>query len=259
MPENRLTILTYHAVDERPAVISVTPAAFRRQMGQLSRRGIRGISLENAFHHHEQTGGFPEHAVVLTFDDGYRSIFEHALPTLREQGFAATVFVSTDFVGLDETRAKQLNTDLDRDMMNWRMLQTLCSAGFEIGAHSKSHPDLTRLNGQQLEDETGNCKRILEEQLGTVVDSFAFPYGYWNERVKEQVARFYHRACTTKLGHNAPVPDPLLMNRIDAFYLGHALKFIKVAEGGLSNWLAFRQSLRNARSLAQKYRTRIRR
>jgi peptidoglycan/xylan/chitin deacetylase (PgdA/CDA1 family) len=102
-PIPTLGIVTYHHIaDEDPAypydpgVADATPAQFRRQMEMLARycspigideliRGLEGAPL-------------PKNPVMVTFDDGYRSCHDVALPILRAVGVRATFFVSTAFV-----------------------------------------------------------------------------------------------------------------------------------------------------------------
>ena len=99
-----LLILTYHAIDDRPDVISVSPEQFGWQMEQLAARGLNGISLGMAFEHLEKTGQYPSDSVVLTFDDGYLSVLEHALPVLQPHGFSATVFLVAGMMGMRRWR-----------------------------------------------------------------------------------------------------------------------------------------------------------
>lgn len=247
------TVFTYHAIDHRNSVISVSPELFCRQMELLAEEDIKGISLEQAQKADAQPGQVQQRSVTLTFDDGYLSVFQHALPVMEALGFSGTVFVPTNFVGLSGQEAQKLNEDIDRDMMDWRKLETLKEAGFEIAAHAKTHPDLTRLSPGQLEEEIAGGKRCLEERLQSAVPSFAYPYGYYDKKVREVAARHFNHACTTELGHNRPGTDPLLLKRIDVYYLHKEARFLEAARGGLGNWWKLRQGLRTIRSLGREF------
>ena len=248
MADRKLTVITYHAVDDRGDIISVTPARFRRQMKLLGTHGYRGVSLKEAFNCLEQNGTFPENTVVLTFDDAYHCVYSNALPCLEEFGFGATVFVPTAFVGMGEGDARQTNAHLGRDMMDWRQIKEKADHGIEIGAHTRSHPDLRKLDPEALEDELGGCRRELEDRLGAGVNSFAYPYGYWNERIKMATGQHFRHACTTQLGHNRPGVDPLRIRRLDAYYLGRDSTLVRTAAGGMAPWWVFRQFLRDLRA-----------
>lgn len=103
MPAPQLSIITYHHVAEDdpsypydPNVADATPAQFRRQMEMVARYGTPvGIDdLVRAI-----TGGpLPPNPVMVTFDDGYRSCHDVALPILRAVGVRATFFIATSFV-----------------------------------------------------------------------------------------------------------------------------------------------------------------
>lgn len=248
MAENQLSILTYHAIDERESVISVPPERFRRQMTLLAESNIRGISLAQAFESQSQTGRFPDRSVVLTFDDGFRSVFEQALPVMNAVGFSGTAFIPADFVGLSAAQAEKLNKDLDRDVMNWHQIEELEKSGFEIGAHSMSHPDLRRLPAEQLERELSMARSHLEARLQHPVRSFAYPYGSYDARVKNAVSGHYNCACTTRLGSNQPAQDPMLLRRLDVYYLKRERAFMKACTEGLDTWWRFRQALRDIKT-----------
>ena len=143
---NRLTVLTYHVVDNRGSVISVDPALFRWQMETLAANNIVGISLRTAYDHFAQTGQFPANAVVLSFDDGYTSLYEAVLPVLQPLGFSATAFLVFDLIGLNAGQAQSITPAIDRDMLGWSQIAELMACGFEIGSHTLQHADLTRLD-----------------------------------------------------------------------------------------------------------------
>jgi hypothetical protein len=130
---DRLLVLTWHAIDLLPSVISMPPAAFRGQMEALAQRSLRGVSLAQAFEQREREGRFPHDAVVLTFDDGYLSVMTEGLPVLAAQGFTATVFLASGLVGLTAAEARRRNPDIDRDLLDWRQAAELLQAGCEIG------------------------------------------------------------------------------------------------------------------------------
>jgi peptidoglycan/xylan/chitin deacetylase (PgdA/CDA1 family) len=251
MRDDRLTILTYHAIDERKSVISVSPALFRRQMELLAQRNIQGISLAQAFEYRDREGRFPDRSVVVTIDDGYLSVYEQALPVLASLGMTATVFLPTDFIGLSATQARLRLGESDRERMNRYHIEKIAQAGFEIAAHSMSHPDLTRLPPNQLEREIALSGQFLEKHFQCPVRSFAYPYGHCDKGVRNKAADHYDYACTTELGHNAAGQDPLLLKRLDAYYLKREWRFIRACEGGLGVWWVFRQALRDYRRKLQ--------
>lgn len=247
---NPLLVLTYHAIDDRSAVISVSPEKFRWQMRQLTALGMKGISLAQAFAHLEQTGCYPPDAAVLTFDDGYLSVLEHALPVMAEHDFSATVFLVTSMMGMNAVQARAAHPDFDRGLLDWDQAETLVRAGLEVGSHTVSHPDLRCVSPCALEQELEQSKTLLEQRLQLRVDALAYPYGHFNAEVLATTSRYYRRACTTRLGRCGRQSDPWQLNRVDTYYLQRPQRFLKLLEGRLEGWLQFRQHLRDLKNLA---------
>src|SRR4030095_15717696 len=89
-----LPILTFHAVDGRRVVISFPARLFERAMARLHDSGYRTLSLPKLVDCLRRGIPFPEHFFAITFDDGYQSVYEHAVPVLQRYGFSATVFLT---------------------------------------------------------------------------------------------------------------------------------------------------------------------
>src|SRR5687767_14758683 len=89
-----LPIFTFHAMDHSPAVISFSPAFFERGMRFLHQTAYRTLKLVDVAAHIRNGHSFPERSIVLTFDDGYQSVYDHAFPILQRYGFSATVFLT---------------------------------------------------------------------------------------------------------------------------------------------------------------------
>jgi Predicted xylanase/chitin deacetylase len=179
-------ILMYHAVAHRPAAavygLSVSPGAFRAQMGVLAERGFTPLTTA-ALGESWRTGRpLPPRPVLITFDDGYEGVHRHALPVLAEHGFAATVFVSTGWLrgAYDEGGAPDT-------MLDWGQVRELAAAGVEIGGHSHTHPQMDQLDDARLRAETARCHEIIAAELGSRPVSFAYPFGYSTRRVRRTV------------------------------------------------------------------------
>lgn len=245
----KLLILTYHAVDSRPSVISISPELFRYQMETLAKHRLRGVSMIEALDHYEQHRKFPEDSVALSFDDGYLHLMDNVLPVLRDLDFTATVFVVSGMVGMDAGQAHYANADFDRDLLGWGHLETLLKDGFEIGSHTLSHPWLSKLSESEAEYELEQSGRNLQKRLQVPIRSLAYPYGDVNRAVKETASRFYEYACGTRLGRNPRDPDLLDLKRVDAYYLQNPKVFSRLITGGLEAYLRLRQYARNLKQL----------
>ncbi len=209
-----LLTLCYHAVDaEWPATLSVRPDALERQLTYLVEHGFRGATFTDALR-----GPRARRTLVVTFDDGYRSVLEQAKPILDRLGLPGTLYVPTDWPGRTDPMTwdgidQWLGTAYEPELrsLDWDQLRGLAADGWEIGAHTCSHPHLPQVDDDhRLEDELTRSKATLERELDAPCASLAYPYGEVDERVRAATARAgYAAACaipriTTPLGD-----DPL--------------------------------------------------
>lgn len=186
-----MTILCYHAVDpDWDSPMAVTPEAFRRQMRWLVRARRVGDLGQLA----GQAGArrLPRGAAAVTFDDGFASLWDHALPVLRELEVPATVFLvartltedgaAVDWV--DDPPPGRPLAALDR-----RQVLAMREAGVRFGSHGLTHRVLTGLSDGELERELRGSRQILEAVLGEEVRLLAYPRGRHDGRVREAAAR----------------------------------------------------------------------
>jgi peptidoglycan/xylan/chitin deacetylase (PgdA/CDA1 family) len=142
---------------------------------------------------------------MLTFDDAYADLTQHALPVLERYGFASAVFVITgkteDFASWEGRRTMTME-----QILYW------AQRGVEIGAHTRQHPDLTLLPDEAAAVEIGGSKDDLTS-VGIVPLSFAYPYGFFNEKVRRSVSDAFPLAFTCEEGLNDKATDPLLLKR----------------------------------------------
>lgn len=221
-----LTILTFHTLADDGAVISFPPALFERLIAVLH-GGYQVLQLEDAAARLRSGTALPQRAVAITFDDGYRSVYDVAFPILRHHGMPATVFLA---VGDPEEPgwpkpsdpAARLPSMMGRAMLSWGEIAAMQQGGIRFGAHTLTHPDLTTLPPERIEREMATCKAILEEALGVPAVSFAYPFGRSDARSRELARRHYACAVTDRLGFAGPGSDLHALPRLDGYYLRHA-------------------------------------
>jgi peptidoglycan/xylan/chitin deacetylase (PgdA/CDA1 family) len=192
-------VLTYHAVSEAwPAELSVLPDRLDVQLREIVRRGYVGATFSQAV-----TAPPAEKTVSVTFDDAYRSVIELAFPILAAHGLPGTVFTPTDFVATERPMAwpgidRWLGGPHEHELvpMSWDELARLAAAGWEIGAHGRTHPRLTQLADTVLDDELRGSRAACEAHLGRPCESLAYPYGDADARVVAAAARAGYRAAT---------------------------------------------------------------
>jgi peptidoglycan/xylan/chitin deacetylase (PgdA/CDA1 family) len=213
-----LPVLTFHALDDRPSVISFSPRVFGRSMAELHQRGYRALGLSEAVGCLRQGQPFPPRAFVITFDDGYRSVYDEAFPVLQGYGMLATVFVT---VGERTTArpAGRLPSLSGRSMLAWHEIREMQQWGIDFGAHTLTHPDLTCMPLDRAEAEIRDSKAIIEDALGARVDCFAYPYGRYDQRTRDIAKQHFACACSDELGLVAAGSDLYALERVDAYYL----------------------------------------
>lgn len=212
-----LPILTFHALENRSSVISFSPQVFRHGMAKLHEDGYRTISLLDALNCLQMKIPFPERSLVITFDDGYQTIYEVAFPTMQDFGISATIFLT---VGRGKTGSsgERFPSIEGRSMLNWDEVKEMKRWGIDFGAHTMTHPDLTRLPLDRVQNEVVESKTVLEDALGAPISCFAYPYGRFNHRIRELVQQHFVCACSDKLGLIRATSKLHALERVDAYY-----------------------------------------
>jgi len=204
-------ILSYHRfADNCDSPLCLPARVFDQQMKYLKENGYRVISLGELHEFLKYRNSLPKRSVVISIDDGYRSVYNIAWPILKKYDFRATLFIYTDFVGVS------------KNAIAWDQLREMKKSGFEIGAHTMSHCDLTRQNKgedteaymSRIEKELSMSKQIIDKKLNQNTVFLAFPYGRYDQSVLDMCKRLgYKIAVSVKRGSNPFFADPLALRR----------------------------------------------
>ncbi|RMF91887.1 MAG: polysaccharide deacetylase family protein [Nitrospinota bacterium] len=197
----------------------MSPTAFRRQMRYLKDQGFTSIRLSDLVTSLKSNLALPGRAFVLTFDDGFKNVYQIAFPLLQELGFTATIFLVTDYIG---QRASWELGERDRKagvqhfpLLSWAEIKEMHRYGFTFGAHGAGHLPLTRLPARQVRSDVEKSKRIIEDELGTDCQLFCYPYGDYNQVVRGIVQETgFEGAVTTEFGRNGSGADLYALRRI---------------------------------------------
>lgn len=211
-------MLTFHSVDDQSSVISFSPRLFKDGLARLREHGYHTIDLMDAVGMVQRREMFPERCFVITFDDGYRNAYSEAFPVLQQSGMSATVFLT---VGETLTSgSSRLPSQSGRDMLSWDEIREMHATGsIRFGAHTLTHPDLTKLPAGRVEAEVRDSKSLIEDALGTPVVCFAYPYGRYDVRSRQIASRHFECACSDTLGLITGKSDAFALERVDAYYL----------------------------------------
>lgn len=237
-------ILTYHSIDDSGSPISVPMPAFRRQVEWLRSGRVQVVTIADLV---SRPSG-PD-AVALTFDDGFTN-FAAAAPLLG--GLPVTLFVVTDHVGrTNEWGGRPARGIPTLPLLDWPALGSLAAEGVTLGAHTRTHPELSALTAAQLDDELAGSAERVRAETGQVVDTVAYPYGAVNAAVAAAAARQFRWGCTTALRLLGRAEARLELPRLDMYYYRRPGQLEAWGTPQFAARLAYRRALRTARRVAR--------
>ncbi|MCR5665029.1 MAG: polysaccharide deacetylase family protein [Oscillospiraceae bacterium] len=161
----RIPIIYYHNVvkEDGFSYQRITADHFEGQMRYIAEHGYRTLFFS------ELEQPLPERPLIVSFDDGFRSVFENAAPILHEYSIRSNIYLPTAYIGQDS------------HFMDWDMVRKLRDSGeFEMQAHTHTHADIRTMSAAQLSEEIADSDRLFREELGSVPQAFCMPFGVWN-------------------------------------------------------------------------------
>jgi glycosyltransferase involved in cell wall biosynthesis/peptidoglycan/xylan/chitin deacetylase (PgdA/CDA1 family) len=216
----RLPVLAYHRVgppvDGANPELTVTPARFQRHLALLRRLRYTPITPPAWLAWCQSGAPLPKRPVLLTFDDAYADLARYAFPELARNGYCATVFAPSAYLGKENSWDEALRAGshpvmhrlLDAaDLIAWKR------RGIDVGAHSRTHARLTALDSDELIAEVSGGKHDLEGLLDARVTTFAYPFGAIDERVRDVAVATFDSAFTIEEGLNTLATHPLSLRR----------------------------------------------
>ncbi len=171
--EPYVVVLLYHKFDEKDSPSTSIPSSlFAKQMAYLKANDYKVISTSELAMCIKGKKTFPEKAVVITIDDGYKSAYTKAIPILNEYGFPYTIFISTCAAG-------------SRKCMSWDQLRYIRAHGGDVGCHSFTHPHMVDVSREEVVKELVHSKMVMEKKLGSSVRWFAYPFGEYDNYIRK--------------------------------------------------------------------------
>jgi peptidoglycan/xylan/chitin deacetylase (PgdA/CDA1 family) len=217
LPGLGVPVLMYHWVSPDPGdrlkLYGVTPEAFQRQVRWLTAAGYRAVGLEELIAHLAGDRTLPSRSIVVTLDDGYVDNVEYAGPILEAASWTATIFLVSDRAG-DVNRWDLHHGDPPRPLLSWEEVRRLDGGVFRFEPHSRTHPDLTRVDPARAREEITGAGRRFEDELGRPARVFSYPHGAFNMRLEEMVREAGYAGAVTDLqGLNRAGGNPYRMRR----------------------------------------------
>jgi peptidoglycan/xylan/chitin deacetylase (PgdA/CDA1 family) len=184
-------ILMYHYVDYPPEDadsvrldLTVTPEQFSDHLKRLKNIGYTSITLKQLWDALEKGKKLPPKPVILTFDDGYDDAYQYAFPRLKEAGMTGTFFIVGNF--MDQP-----------DYLTWEQAAEMKKAGMEIGSHSLTHPDMSKMAASDQLNEANITADKIKEKLGERPEFFCYPLGRYSPATMDIVRQTGHLAALT--------------------------------------------------------------
>lgn len=209
----RTPILVYHSIDDDPPAwispLTVTPRTFSSHLDVIADCGRDAVTVSQ-FVHALRSGEADRPLVLITFDDGFADFARNALPALARHELASTLYVTTGaLVGRRESVLPPA------EMLESSTLGELEAARVEIGSHTHTHRQLDLLAPDEVEQELTMSGRLLEDELGHEVASFAYPYGHWRPRILPRLKKTgFSSACAVGNWVCRPSSETLTLPRL---------------------------------------------
>ena len=227
---NQIPVLVYHRVNDLPAKKdpSLSVNFFSAQMKNLVERGYYFASLTELSKWLNYSITLPQKTVVLTFDDGFRDVYKNVFPILKKYRIKAGIFLIYNYIGKSKyfsynrsvpQKILPENFDARYDIKNEylsksEILEVYNSGYCEFGSHTLNHPSLKFMDVKQAYKEIAESKTNLEDFLNLPIATFCYPYGHFNDSLRNIVSEVgYQFAVTTVRGKVKQGDNPFTLKR----------------------------------------------
>jgi peptidoglycan/xylan/chitin deacetylase (PgdA/CDA1 family) len=231
-----LVILYYHSVPLASRV------SFARQLDMLT---ARAAVVPADYHGAAARGG---HSVAITFDDALTSALDNAIPELRARDIPATIFVPAGSLGV---RPAWWGSEIEDDSIyegefvaTADALRSLISDRVQLGAHTLTHPHLSRLGLEDARREIAGCRPHMRNIFGIDVRTFAFPFGEHDTALVALCREAgYERIFTVTPGVVDPAREEFVRGRVSVGSTDGPLEFYLKMSGAYS-WMVYASAVK---------------
>jgi peptidoglycan/xylan/chitin deacetylase (PgdA/CDA1 family) len=251
-------IFSLHTIARASSDMAVSEVRLRAQLTGLLEAGYRCLDLPEALHVLTSQKPLPQPAFCLTFDDGYRSVYESGMQILEDLNLTATLFVTVNFLeGRVQPPWHSRDGALLREYavnathfqpLEWRQVREMIAGKrMRLGSHSLNHFMVGNLREADVRAEIRESKEILENRLGIEVPYFAYPYGVrpygaYTERSEALIREAGYRcSCTSRISRAAIGKGAWLLPRLSLVESDTALD-ARAKAAGAYDWVALAQN-----------------
>lgn len=195
--QKNIPIIMYHHIhpeyvnssDALLAGLTVSPKRFEKDLQDIISKGYITIFPNQIFDVLEGKLDPSKKYIVLSIDDGYRDNYEYAFPLLKKYNLKAVIYIIANNVG------KKMGGN---DYFGWEEAKEMLDSNLVmIGSHTMDHPDLSKLNEEQLTYQIIHSKKVIDENLKISITDFCYPYGKYSDLAIEIVKRAGYSNATT--------------------------------------------------------------
>jgi len=208
--QSAVILLYHHVAEDTPPSTSIAPADFDAHLAYLRDNDFNVIALDRMIDSLRSGQSLPEKSVVITFDDGYSSIFDEAFPALESYGYPFTLFLSTQPID-----------DGLGNYMNWDQIRQMSDAGVIIANHMIDHPYMLEVRDNEsasqrlarLRENLLKAEQRIEAQTGQSHRYLAYPYGEYDPAIKSLLEELNFVGLAQNSGAVGPESDFLALPR----------------------------------------------
>jgi peptidoglycan/xylan/chitin deacetylase (PgdA/CDA1 family) len=208
--QSAVILLYHHVAEDTPPSTSIAPADFDAHLAYLRDNDFNVIALDQMIDSLRSGQSLPEKSVVITFDDGYSSIFDEAFPMLESYGYPFTLFLSTQPID-----------DGLGNYMNWDQIRQMSDAGVIIANHMIDHPYMLKMEDNEsasqrlvrLREDLLEAEQRIEAETGQSHRYLAYPYGEYDPAIKSLLSELNFVGLAQNSGAVGPESDFLALPR----------------------------------------------
>jgi len=235
-----LAVLMYHKISEEiNDGLTVSAGKLELHFSYLKEKCYQTLSFRELKTLMADRQPLPKKAIILTFDDAYRSFKDLAIPLLKKYGFKACVFLPVAYMG--KTNIWDQGND---PIMTAEELKQISAGGFvEIGLHSFLHRNYRDLALPDMEEDLKNCYSILDFHHIPFVRVLAYPYGGFPRKDPDLKSRMADLFISLGLDYALRIG-----NRINPYPLRHPFEIKRIDIKGTDSFFIFRLKLKKGRA-----------
>jgi peptidoglycan/xylan/chitin deacetylase (PgdA/CDA1 family) len=215
----KVPVLAYHKIDFPTSDVKIrgaftAPRKFERQIAYLKRKGFTFYTTSELIKFYRANGEFPQKAIALTFDDGWKDNYLNAFPILKKYGVKATIFLIPAFIG-QTTDVVTADGEGPREHLSKTDVLEMSQMGIEFASHSFSHKLFDRVSNEEIEFEVTESKKFIENLLQKECATFAYPAGFFTGFAKEAIRKAGYEAAFTTVYGDEKNRDIYALNRVE--------------------------------------------